>query len=67
MDLSNCITDDITTCNNDNMAISKSAYFCFNDFPLFLIPLLIFINTQIMQISYCAYLDHGMKQIWYQL
>ena len=23
------IIDDITTCNNDNMAIMKSAYFCF--------------------------------------
>ena len=33
----------------------------FNDLPLFLISLLMFINTQIMQISYFAYLNHGMK------
>ena len=36
------ITDDITTCNNDNMAIMKSAYFLYNDFTLFFY---IFINN----------------------
>ena len=33
MDLSNCMTDDMKTSNNDNMGM-KSAY-VFNDFPLF--------------------------------
>ena len=60
MDLSNGIRDDITTCNNDNVAM-KSAYLCFYDIPLFLTSFLTFINTQIMQINCCAYLHRGMK------
>ena len=41
MDMSNCITCDITTCNNENMAM-KSAYLCF-----LMVSLIfdIFINT----------------------
>ena len=35
MDLSNCITDGITTCINNNMGM-QSAYLCFNDFPYLL-------------------------------
>ena len=34
MDLSNCITHDITICINDNMGM-RSANLCFNDFPFF--------------------------------
>ena len=32
MDLSHCITDDITLCINDDMGM-QSAYLCFNGFP----------------------------------
>ena len=49
MDLSNCTIDYIKTCYNDNIGINQPIYI-FNDFPLFLAFLLIFINTQIMQI-----------------
>ena len=51
MDLSNCTIDDIKTCNNDNIGI-KSAYLYLLSmiFPYFLAFLLIFMNTQIMQI-----------------
>ena len=35
MDLSNCITDGITTCINNSMGM-QSAYLCFNGFPYFL-------------------------------
>ena len=42
-----CTNVDIKKCNNDNMGM-KSAYLCFNDFPLSFF--LIFENTQIMQI-----------------
>ena len=34
MKLSNCITDDIVVCINDDMQM-QSAYLCFNDFPCF--------------------------------
>ena len=49
MDLPKCITDDIKTYNNDNMGM-KSASLCLIDFSLFFTFLLIFMNTQIMQI-----------------
>ena len=63
MDLSNCITDDIKTCNNDIMGM-KSAYLCFfNVFPLFVN---VFINIH----EYANYantiiciLDHEMKAL----
>ena len=35
MDLSNCITDEIAICINDNVGM-QSAYLCFNVFPYFL-------------------------------
>ena len=47
--MSNCNIDNIKTCNNDNIGM-KSAYLYFYDFPLFFSVLLIFMNTQIMQI-----------------
>ena len=34
MKLSNCITDDIAICINDDMQM-QSAYLCFYDFPYF--------------------------------
>ena len=46
MKLSNCITDDIAICINDDMQI-QSAYLCFNDYPIFNV-LFIFVKTQIM-------------------
>ena len=61
MDLSNCITDDIKK-NNAIMGM-KSAYLCFNDFPLFSN---VFINIH----EYANYankiifiFDHGMKAL----
>ena len=57
MDLSNCNIAHIKTCNNDNIGI-KSAYLYFNDFPLFLAFLLIFINYANM--ITCTF-DHGKK------
>ena len=49
MDLSNYNIDYIKAYNNDNIGM-KPAYLFLNDFPLFLAFLLIFMNTQIMQI-----------------
>ena len=50
MDLSKCNIDDIKTCTNDNIGM-KSTYFNFWWFSLyFLAFLLIFMNTDIMQI-----------------
>ena len=46
MDLSSCNIDNIKTCNNDNIGM-KSAYYIFNDFPLFLAFLLIFMNSYV--------------------
>ena len=46
----NCITDGITTCNNDNMGM-KSTCLCFNEVFLFHNIFLIFLmNTQIVKI-----------------
>ena len=54
MDMSNCITCDITTCNNENMAM-KSAYLCF-----LMVSLIfdIFINTCIHK-----YAKYANKQL----
>ena len=60
MDLSNCNIDYIKTCNNDTIGMI-SAYLIFNGFPLFLAFLLIFMNTQIMQIWLLAYLTMEWK------
>ena len=61
MDLSNCNIDYIKTCNNDNIGM-KSAYVYFvMIFPYFLAFLLIFMNMQIMQIRYVAYLTMEWK------
>ena len=48
MDLSNCITDDITTCNDGGLR-PKPVYLCvlFYDFPLVLTISLIFLNMHI--------------------
>ena len=48
MDLSNCSIDYFKTCNNDNIGM-KSAYLYCNDFPYFLVFLLIFMSMHIMQ------------------
>ena len=60
IDLSNCITDDITTYNNDNMWM-KSAFCDSNDFPLFLT---FFINihehSNYANRIICIF-DHGIK------
>ena len=34
-DLSNCITDDIITCNKDSLGAEFSLYLLFHNFPLF--------------------------------
>ena len=48
-DMSNCNLDYIKTCNNDNTGM-KLAHLYFNDVSLIFSVLLIFMNTQIMQI-----------------
>ena len=35
MDLSNCITDEITTCNNDNMRLNPTCFSFLMVFPYF--------------------------------
>ena len=50
MDLSNCITDDIAICINDNVGM-QSAYLCFNVFPYFLTFLLIFMKRKLCQLD----------------
>ena len=63
MGLSNCITDDLTTCNNDDMGL-KSVFLSFDDYPLFLNAFInIFMNTQIMQIRSFCIIDHEIKGI----
>ena len=49
MGLSNCNIDDFKTCNMTILGWNQAIYI-FNGFPLFLAFLLIFMNTQIMQI-----------------
>ena len=55
--LSNCITDDLTTCNNGGLR-QKSVYLCFvYDFPSFLTISLALVN---MQIPISAYWMKGV-------
>ena len=66
MDVSHCITDDIKTCNktcNNAIIGMKSAYLCFNDFPLFS-NVFIYIHeyANYANTIICIF-DHGMKAL----
>ena len=54
--MSNCNIDYIKTCNNDNIGMKSALFIFVMIFPYFLAFLLIFMNMQIMQIRYVAYL-----------
>ena len=62
MDLSNCITDGITTCINNNMGM-QSAYLFFNDFP-YLLTFLINIHANANYVCYmiCIYMRQMHKR-----
>ena len=58
--LVNCNIDGIKTCNNDNIAM-KSVYLYFNEFPLFLAFLLIFMNTQVIKSAMRCHGNHALS------
>ena len=63
MELSNCITDDI---KRATMIIwgSNQRVYVFNDFPLFFLLLLVFVNTQFMQKKIICIFDHKIKGMY---